>query len=727
METPAGNPSGRQPPSLAAAVAVTVIPVLTAVALARVIFAVRYGATAVLLDVLLLFPALALASKAVRGRGALWGLGILFSVMLVLGHAVKVAFLGIPLSAADIAPGIALLRVLSGGRLMLAVITLTLFVGVMLWAAWPRRRGARYLLAVVGYAAALIIAAPGVSGALTHGPGQMTDADDPVTRLQRIGGTAYLLRDFAQHRQTMDNAPDQASVARALGNPPAAVPHASGASALRPRNVHLILLEAFWDPLALKAYRFSRDPLDPRFRALWERGAHSTILTPVFGGSTANAEFEVLCGLPALSETIVFADALSKSLPCLPRVLREAGYLTIANHPNKANYWNRGHAYPLLGFERYNAIGAFQLDDMDGMFLDDASTFRQTLKRIDALPADRPYLNYVVSLSTHYPYGRNSARHPTLVTISPETDLLEAYSNALAYSSAAFMDYVEAIRAKDPDALIVAFGDHAPVLGFRPDPYALSGMSVRGDHAAAALVKLAQTPLLVIDGQRGAVAIGQIPLYALPSRMLALLDDNAPKIPYAAALAGEHGQARVFLGRVLTRTAQGWELCNGDSLQCRSAAATLDRGNTLRDDLIGGRQYALKLLHAEQYAGDVAMTKNDLYGECVFDVIAWGPQFNPEGRPFNVQASGRSALWFKLRDGRGTPELLIGEDATSITFDGKFASASYLDPEFLRRAGRYPVGYRCRKDGEQHDFGTFDVKASVANAVSAAVAGAPSQ
>ena len=75
-------------------------------------------------------------------------------------------------------------------------------------------------------------------------------------------------------------------------------------AAFEPRNVHIVLLESFWDPALLKRANYNRDPLAPGFRRLWERADHSQALSPVFGGYTANAEFEILCGFPVVEDQV---------------------------------------------------------------------------------------------------------------------------------------------------------------------------------------------------------------------------------------------------------------------------------------------------------------------------------------------------------------------------------------------------------------------------------------
>lgn len=675
---------------------VTILSVLAAVVLARWRFGFDYAPTGVALDTLLLFPVTWLAILWIRGPVRLVMFAMLLAATFVLSHAVKLAFLGMPVSLADIGPGISLLHVLSGWRLTFALTGSMVYAGTLVWALWPRRGRARFVPLLAIYAAMLYWAANPVSDML-QGPGP----EAGLASLREHGGVLALLRNTRGNDSK--NAPSRHDVARILRGQTAR----DAAAPQGPRrNLYLFLLEAYWDPLKLRGYSFSRDPWDPRFRALWKEGGKSAVLSPVFGGATANAEFEVLCGLPAEPQGIDFQDDLDQAVPCLPRVLREAGYLTVASHPYQSGYWNRAIAYRRIGFERYDAIGTFVLDDMDGLFLNDGSTFRQISERLDARSPEKPLFSYVVSLSTHYPYGRNITKRPDLVTVTPSAPLLQAYANNLAYSSRALMDYLQHIRIEDPDALIVAFGDHAPVLGFNPDPYANSEMKLDESMPADRLAEVSETPLIVIDGERGAVSMGALPLYALPGRILSLLRRRLSNLPYLADDSGDRIFLRRFLGRTIVNGKGGWTYCKHETVPCATAKAREDRLSILKQDLLEGHQYSLDSPQGRGMKGESTMKVTETYGECSLQVEAWGPKQSQQGRGFTVQPDGASAIWMRLRSGRGVPELVIGNDRAKVTIDGKRGSATFRNPGFLNHVGPHDVRWECgpHRGG---DLGTF--------------------
>jgi hypothetical protein len=91
---------------------------------------------------------------------------------------------------------------------------------------------------------------------------------------------------------------------------------------LKPRNVHLLILESFLDPRLFRDLKLSRDPVHPDFAALFGDQLGLSI-SPVFGGATSQAEFEVLCGVPALERlsSVEFNTFTGAPARCLPDLL----------------------------------------------------------------------------------------------------------------------------------------------------------------------------------------------------------------------------------------------------------------------------------------------------------------------------------------------------------------------------------------------------------------------
>ena len=255
---------------------------------------------------------------------------------------------------------------------------------------------------------------------------------------------------------------------------------ASGLKAqANPRNIHFIVLEGFVDPLRFEQLKLSRDPLHPEFRALLDKGMGNLSISPVYGGYTAQAEFEALCAVPALQElgTIEFNMFTGSRTHCMPDVLRAVGYQTIATQGFKPNFFNAGPALKGIGFDEiyfareyapqrktYLSTGDVRKEQymFDKVLFDQNLDFvRQQLNDDDA----RPLLNYVLTIYGHFPFKLDEALRPRLIRAdtSPLADeSLMVVVNQSYYRSVAMANYIKSLIALDPEGIIVLLSDHLP-------------------------------------------------------------------------------------------------------------------------------------------------------------------------------------------------------------------------------------------------------------------------
>lgn len=697
-------------------------------AVAWVSFGFMYGAGAIIATGLLLGCALWLLGPALRNHwwGAVLGAGL--ASLLLVGNAAKVAMLHTPLSVADAQALPILLATLSGRPLLLATVLIAIAVLLPLGSLRPRWRSLLGLAAATAFVF-LLATASGVlrpisesllpvgieelrmpNGEVVQIPGR----EDQISLLRVRGPLLYLLEDWRVMREDTRKVPTAAEMdALALQ-----AWHPGGIG--KPRNVHVVLLESVWDITLLDRYKSSRNPLDPRLLALWESAGRPYVLSPEMGGATANAEFEVLCGLPAPRNSVAFVNLMRNPSPCLPAVLARSGYRTVASHAHQADNWNRVRAYDYAGFDLYRPISAFELDDLEGGLLADSSFFRQNLQYLDESRSDGPLFNYLVSLSSHWGFVRNIERRPDLVTISPaDVPVLHAYANAVAYTTKAFMDWTEAILARDPEALIIAFGDHSPSLDVDPDPYtAVNG----GDKAAfdtpatRRKVGISRTPLLILDGNRGALRTAtDVPMYELPGLIGQLLG-NAALLPQSA----QRGPMtlRPFRGHLLTGNEGNWNDCAGrDSaprtLTCIAAWKQFDQLRALRQDTVLGAGHYLRTQHAEAFRVPrlQPMVVEASHADCEFEVDQWGPQLAMPGQGFNVQPDGSSAMWFTMKHLRGLPQVKIGNTIGQANAGERLITAAFATDAIANLAGPTEVTLGCPGQPPVR-VGTLDVSAT---------------
>lgn len=516
-----------------------------------------------------------------------------------LANGLKIAILGAPIMPDDFTAATNLFLLLDGWQLAGAVALVALPLVLLAWMFdW---RSGRAWLVTAGAAAGVALAA-----AAPAKPTEWLDRSfgdwvwNQRGNYEARGLPIHLVQESLRRATRTASPPGVLEVRGALetlrADPRAGFRNTSG-DLPSGRNVHMIVLESFWDPGLLVGAGLSEDPLDPEFRQLWAATRYSHALSPVFGGYTANAEFEALCGFPITQDAVFFEGHLRRDVPCLPRHLEGAGYLSFASHPNVAPFWNRVHAYRRVGFSTYWSAKDFDLDDLNGEFLSDASLFRQVLDRLaPALAGPAPLFNYVLTFFGHLDYPLNERRPPVVVAANGDAEV-EAYANTVYYKSREVMAFVRELRERDPDAIIVLFGDHLPSLGLNFSAYVDSGLlrSDRADFEDEMFRTLVATPLLVLDGRRGPLALGDLPIYELPALILDLLGDSRDSILRLAVRGPLEARIRPLPGiRFLVHDGTT-QVCRAaeDDDACVRSAGWLEAIDVLERDLFGGDQRAL--------------------------------------------------------------------------------------------------------------------------------------
>ncbi len=297
------------------------------------------------------------------------------------------------------------------------------------------------------------------------------------------------------------------------------------------RNLHMVHMESFVDPLTFRGLRWPQDPLDPRLRRWLTEGASMT-LSATFGGESARAEFEVLCGVPAYGLLGIEFQALrGASIDCLPAALRAVGYVTVANVASEAAFFNVGTAYQAVGFGKRHFDSDFIFDDMDGSWLSDDAVFTQSRTHVEAdVAPGKPVLNYVVTWVGHRPVHLNPLRRPSRFATANAVGTLV---DAAYYDSRALADYVDFVEAHDPRAVIIAYGDHLPAL--TPSEY--SAADYRAEYrgrlvspfwaGAAPQWLMSRATMLLVRRDRQTIAVGIVPQFLIPELALDLITDGA--------------------------------------------------------------------------------------------------------------------------------------------------------------------------------------------------------
>ena len=235
-------------------------------------------------------------------------------------------------------------------------------------------------------------------------------------------------------------------------------------------NIIAIMNESFTDFASVGGIQTSK-PLLPFIDSLQENTVKGNLYVPVFGGGTANTEFEFLTGstmrfLPTGSTP--YQAYVKRELPSLASYLKQYGYETLACHFASGSNWNRDQVYPLLGFDTFlTDTDVGELEEIHG-YPSDQADYEEVCRQYEAWKdsgTSEHFFCFNVTIQNHGGYlsGYRSEDAPQY-TGGQTSDDVEEYLSLLRESDRAFEQLVNYFEQEEEPTVILMFGDHWPRL-----------------------------------------------------------------------------------------------------------------------------------------------------------------------------------------------------------------------------------------------------------------------
>ncbi|HEM3559857.1 TPA: LTA synthase family protein, partial [Streptococcus suis] len=242
---------------------------------------------------------------------------------------------------------------------------------------------------------------------------------------------------------------------------------------IRP-NIIFIQNESQSDFSNLQGLSMDPDPLSNQ-HSLTDNAVHGTLNVSVFGGGTANTEYEVLTSnaISLLSSNLFpYQQIITQERPSFASYLKNKNYETVALHPQTGINYNRKIVYPLLGFEQNyfsDSVPTIQtLADFttDRSWPSDQFLFNG-IKELYKQKGNRPLFSFVVTMQGHGGYLSTEETYPREVSINGSTSeyLAETeFLTSMKKTDEAFADLITFFSTYKEPTVIVMYGDHQPSL-----------------------------------------------------------------------------------------------------------------------------------------------------------------------------------------------------------------------------------------------------------------------
>jgi phosphoglycerol transferase MdoB-like AlkP superfamily enzyme len=267
----------------------------------------------------------------------------------------------------------------------------------------------------------------------------------------------------------------------------------------RKPNVIVVLSEAFWDPTLLPNVKFGRDPL-PFFHGLAEKYSSGWMLSPQFGGATANVEFEVLSSnsIRFLSDGVLaYENYVNTNVDSLASILTGQGYSAKVISAFHGYFANARKTYERFGFQRFISLEFFNPDEYEGPYMSDRAVTKRIIE--ETQKTDGPDFIYANTMENHHHYLPGKFKRNTIEVKAdlPEDDIgiLETYAQGINTADKMLETLVNYYNKLNEPTIIVFFGDHLPY--FEEDYMVYKNAKYIGeDQSLEAWQKLHRTPLV---------------------------------------------------------------------------------------------------------------------------------------------------------------------------------------------------------------------------------------
>lgn len=247
---------------------------------------------------------------------------------------------------------------------------------------------------------------------------------------------------------------------------------------LTDNTVIMVLSETFSDPTRVPGVSFAEDPM-PNIRQIKSETTSGLMLSPGYGGGTANIEYQALTGLSMANYSATLSIAYQQLVPgqkwdqSLNQLWNEKNGedSSVAFHAYNRNMYFRDINYKKFGFSKFYATdGKPKLTNLypidSAWYASDESFYSQVLKKMQSSDGNKFY--QVVTMQNHMPYediyADNQFKELDTSENLQENERLniETYTKGLNYTDQSTQDFLNALNNIDRPITVIFYGDHLP-------------------------------------------------------------------------------------------------------------------------------------------------------------------------------------------------------------------------------------------------------------------------
>lgn len=249
----------------------------------------------------------------------------------------------------------------------------------------------------------------------------------------------------------------------------------SKSSALGKPNIVVVFSESFWDVAKLKDVEFNRE-VTANFNKLKREGLAFDMITPSYGGVSANVEYEFLTGnnvmyynrgfIPYMQ---LYNNSSYYDRPSIISELKENGYKTKIVTGASSDLFACGRFYDYLKVDEVDYVTEVEEDEIAGLYASDEYFTDMIIDYLENKDREERVFYMSLTMESHMPYFlKKYDSYDVNVTRSEYSDdvndTLTAYAQGIYDADVQLGRLYEYIKKFEEPTIIVFFGDHLPYL-----------------------------------------------------------------------------------------------------------------------------------------------------------------------------------------------------------------------------------------------------------------------
>ena len=232
-------------------------------------------------------------------------------------------------------------------------------------------------------------------------------------------------------------------------------------------SIIVIMNESFTDFSSFSKKMETSNDVLPFLHSLKSNVIKGYVYSSVYGGNTANSEFEFLTGntmafLPA--GTTPYQQYIYGNQYSLVSFLHEKNYYCVATHPYFSSGWNRVSVYNSFGFDKVTFIEDYPQINLVRNYISDYEMYEYVIKQFEERPQDKGFFLFGITMQNHGGYEDEDFQSTVMLDYSVSYPDAEQFLTLTQLSDSA-VEYLLSYFSEISEPVVVCFfGDHQPKL-----------------------------------------------------------------------------------------------------------------------------------------------------------------------------------------------------------------------------------------------------------------------